>query len=122
MKKRRVEAKTTQHAREFLQCLHCGSIWTIRYEIDGKVVENEPRFRELDSRCECGGTRTYKKREWGVFEREYIEVECHCGAKVECHHFTNTCKCGADYNWDGDLLAPRRQWGEETGEDWWECY
>jgi len=24
--------------------------------------------------------------------------------------------CGADYNWNGTRLAPREQWGEETGE------
>jgi hypothetical protein len=29
---------------------------------------------------------------------------------------TNTCECGRDYNWGGQLLAPRSQWGEETGE------
>ena len=32
---------------------------------------------------------------------------------------TNTCRaCGADYNGFGQRLAPREQWGEETGEHW----
>lgn len=40
-----------------------------------------------------------------------------CGEELECPDFTNTCeKCGADYNWAGQRLAPRSQWGEETGE------
>ena len=42
---------------------------------------------------------------------------CSCGAEVVLEDFTNTCdKCGADYNRSGQLLAPREQWGEETGE------
>ena len=43
--------------------------------------------------------------------------ECvRCGEAVELGGFTNTCDCGADYNWGGQLLACRSQWGEETGE------
>ena len=41
---------------------------------------------------------------------------CSCGKQVVLEHFTNTCECGADYNTAGQLLAPREQWGEETGE------
>jgi hypothetical protein len=29
---------------------------------------------------------------------------------------TNSCNCGLDYNMSGQQLAPREQWGEETGE------
>jgi hypothetical protein len=50
-------------------------------------------------------------------------IKCGCGCMVECYAFTNTCDgCGRDYNWAGQLLAPRSQWGEETGEHWTECY
>lgn len=43
--------------------------------------------------------------------------ECNqCGKDVELHGFTNTCECGVDYNMSGQELAPRSQWGEETGE------
>ena len=35
---------------------------------------------------------------------------------MTCSGFTNTCLCGADYNMSGQRLAPRSQWGEETGE------
>ncbi len=43
--------------------------------------------------------------------------ECEvCGREVILDGFTNTCECGVDYNGSGQLLAPREQWGEETGE------
>ena len=43
-------------------------------------------------------------------------VTC-CGEDIICDQFTNTCyTCGADYNSAGWRLAPRSQWGEETGE------
>lgn len=32
------------------------------------------------------------------------------GGDVDCE------KCGREYNSSGQLLAPREQWGEETGE------
>ena len=56
-----------------------------------------------------------------IREDYYIQVaigECNgCGAPVELHGFTNTCDgCGQDYNMSGQELAPRSQWGEETGE------
>jgi hypothetical protein len=44
-------------------------------------------------------------------------IRCTCGAEVELYGFTNTCHvCEADYNMSGQRLAPRSQWGEETGE------
>ena len=39
-----------------------------------------------------------------------------CGSEVVLSGFTNTCDCGKDYNMSGQELAPREQWGEETGE------
>lgn len=41
---------------------------------------------------------------------------CECGEELLLYGFTNTCLCGRDYNMEGQLLAPRSQWGEETGE------
>lgn len=48
--------------------------------------------------------------------------KCDCGCKVALWNFTNTCDCGIDYNSSGQKLAPRSQWGQETGEHWSECY
>lgn len=47
--------------------------------------------------------------------------QCPCGAEVHLANFTNTCSCGRDFNSAGQELAPRSQWGEETGEHWTEC-
>lgn len=44
-------------------------------------------------------------------------LRCACGDRLVLSSFTNTCDgCGADYNMQGDRLADRRFWGEETGE------
>jgi hypothetical protein len=52
----------------------------------------------------------------GSWSRSNTIIEC-CGEELECGGFTNTCPiCNADYNWSGARLAPREQWGEETGE------
>jgi hypothetical protein len=56
-----------------------------------------------------------------VEERAHRHTEpavglCQCGRKVTLSGFTNTCDCGRDYDMSGQLLADRRQWGEETGE------
>jgi len=62
-------------------------------------------------------------RGWAVtYSRVYPVVKCSCGEEVCCTRFTNTCECGRDYNFAGDLLADRSQWGCETGEHWTECY
>ena len=44
------------------------------------------------------------------------EGRCACGRLVLLDGFTSTCDCGRDYDSSGQLLAPREQWGEETGE------
>lgn len=42
---------------------------------------------------------------------------CDCGRKVTLSSgWANECDCGAEFNGSGQLLAPRSQWGEETGE------
>jgi hypothetical protein len=42
---------------------------------------------------------------------------CECGTEVYLDGFTCPCDgCGRDYNSAGQELAPRSQWGEETGE------
>jgi hypothetical protein len=45
-------------------------------------------------------------------------IRCVCGAEVSLDMvMTNTCnKCHRDYNISGQLLAPRSQWGWDTGE------
>lgn len=57
----------------------------------------------------------------GTYPRRTVSIKC-CGEWIECRAFTNTCSvCGADFNMSGQRLAPRSQWGEETGEHWTDC-
>jgi len=58
----------------------------------------------------------HRSRGYGFYEVDAPVVKCTCGEEVVCGHFTNTCTCRRDYNFAGQLLAPRSQWGEETGE------
>lgn len=55
-------------------------------------------------------------RDVHVFHRPAVGACVRCDREVTLGGFTNTCECGADYNWGGQLLASRSQWGEETGE------
>lgn len=42
---------------------------------------------------------------------------CDCGNEIQLTSNTNSCHfCGREYNFYGQQLAPRRYWGEETGE------
>lgn len=70
-----------------------------RYEAEAWIDKNHPEIIDIRAtRC---------------FDYKYCD---RCGERVELIGFTNTCSCGADYNRFGELLAPRSQWGEETGE------
>jgi len=53
-------------------------------------------------------------------EGRITHFDCVCGARIERYSsWANECdRCGREYNGSGQLLAPREQWGEETGEDW----
>lgn len=54
--------------------------------------------------------------------RDITIVTC-CSEDLFCENFTTTCPhCGGDYNGNGSLLAPRLQWGFDTGEHWTDCY
>jgi hypothetical protein len=67
-----------------------------------------------------GNTTEYEDRgvkSWVVRWTEPAIGVCDCcGRHIELEGFTNTCKCGAEYNSAGQRLAARSQWGEETGE------
>jgi hypothetical protein len=54
---------------------------------------------------------------WESHYYEPAEGRCRCGRIVRLDDaMTNTCECGREYNGSGQELAPRSQWGEETGE------
>lgn len=58
-------------------------------------------------------------------EHSYVEPaigNCPCGNAIVLDGFTNSCSCGRDFNMSGQELAPREQWGEETGESLSDIY
>lgn len=89
----------------------------------GKVTPDNPCAAKNLAACLAGGA--FDRRIESRLHRWHTSRvgRCQCGEKVYLDSFTNTCdRCGADYNSSGQLLAPREQWGEETGEHWSECY
>lgn len=86
---------------------------------DGKIIVTEANE---DNVALClVGTLFGVIEDHGITEREWSYHlpaigRCDCGEEVHLDGFTNTCECGADYNSSGQRLAPRSQWGEETGE------
>lgn len=57
------------------------------------------------------------KRYEHSYNEPAIGVCNHCGRDVYLDHaLTNPCECGAEYNLSGQELAPRSQWGWDTGE------
>ena len=70
-------------------------------------------------RCTTGAENVSGPRllDYSYNYRHAAVGRCYCGAEVELDSFTNTCEaCGREYNSAGQELAPRSQWGEETGE------
>lgn len=43
-------------------------------------------------------------------------IRCQCGKPLTLCDSETVCNCGREFNLCGQLLAPRSQWGEETGE------
>lgn len=77
---------------------------------DFESIEAYERFAEYVEVEKSGGNAYVKRFTYGV---------C-CGETLDLSAFTNTCaRCGRDYNSMGQELAPRSQWGEETGEPWY---
>ena len=92
-----------------------GSGYSFDCDEQGNLLnsENQDRVNELKSDPD------YESPELRAYVHRWTEPEigrCHCGREVSLDGFTNTCRCGRDYNSAGQELAPRCQWGEETGE------
>lgn len=111
-------------------CTGCTAYYNLFDSRDSKAINELPEedktahYNEikefeklLDTPCQCGkGKLVLEETSHMQFMNGYTIVECDCGREVECHNFTNTCYCGKEYNFNGSALAPREQWGYETGE------
>lgn len=101
-----------------------GSGFSFDCDENGNIDENKlnPEARENLKKCRSGFFNGVKMINIGVriFTHTYTKPKlglCKCGTEVTLSGFTNTCHvCNTDYNMSGQELAPREQWGEETGE------
>ncbi len=115
--KRRTYVDRTKWYREFARAGAKSACLAFPSDADGTPLTEAHRARVaelvIDPAYEDLGV---DERSWSYADPAVIRCDC-CGEHVELHGFTNSCECGADYNMSGDMLAPRSQWGEETGED-----
>lgn len=89
---------------------------------EGNILTHEMQPAGLENlrKCRAGEHDVFGpildsiERSWW----ECAEGECECGGRVYLQmSLTNTCDgCGREYNSSGQLLAPRNQWGWDTGE------
>lgn len=113
--------ETVYYRRAFVWKNDPGAGFGFPCDEHGNVGEQNPAASENYQKCIDG---TYDVIDMGVekYEESYREPavgKCICGAHVTLDGFTCPCdECGRDYNSAGQLLAPREQWGEETGEHW----
>lgn len=100
----------------------CGYIF--HFDANGDIVSTNPEF----------ATATYEQlRDTGRDSEGISHIDmgmqertqryrhpaigrCSCGAEITLQGFVCSCECGLEYNSCGQQLAPRSQWGEETGE------
>lgn len=98
-------------------CFYCDENGNLNFTNEAQKTSFEYVLNHPEIYHDCG----VKKH-----ERSYTEPSillCDCGYEVCLTDFTNTCDhCESDYNLFGQKLAPRSQWGEETGESWQDCY
>jgi len=123
-KRRRVEVVT--YHRTFDRGDGSGASFDCDAEGVVDVAGLWPAGRANFEQCLTGADedgRPLKDRGAVAYRNSYIEpaigVCDRCGRPdvVLSDALANTCAgCGADYNLSGQRLAPRSQWGEETGE------
>jgi len=88
---------------------------------NGRIDESQLTHRSFENLRQCREACKRGEMNWEILDatKSYVEPavgRCVCGEEVMLSGFTNTCDCGRDYDSSGVLLAPRSQWGEETGE------
>lgn len=119
-KPRRIETVTLHHRQFTYRGSTHGHGFAFPSDERGNVDLDalRPNARENYEKCISGELDVI---DGGVEHFEHINKEpaegrCPCGGIVFLTGFTNSCDCGRDYNSAGQELAPRSQWGEETGE------
>ncbi|MEK6190627.1 MAG: hypothetical protein N2A99_06525 [Carnobacterium alterfunditum] len=131
-----VKSTTKSFRLKALNCKDCGGFYTIydsreenKYNqmSESQKQNHQTEVKKIEDMenqsCNCGeGILKIEDNTYSEFINGYTIIKCSCGEKLNCENFTNTCKCGKDYNFNGDELTDRREWGYETGENWGDCY
>jgi len=117
----RQTVETEYHIHDFRYVDDDSAGYCFDVDTAGKLLTNDYVPLANYQQCLTGIINGRKTEDWGVktYTSCYAEPAvglCDCGKEVTLYGFTNTCECGRDYNMSGQLLAPRCQWGEETGE------
>ena len=128
--KRRSHEEIITHLLCFSHTADPNSGYSFECDSNGVVDEGLLNVDALNNlrQCRDGNVRGHlvDPAEIQTSTRRYTHSaigECNCcQSEVVLSGFTNTCECGADYNMSGQQLAARSQWGEETGEQWQDCY
>lgn len=129
---RRMQHESIEYFRTYEFADMPGAGFSFKCDADGTIerASMNPAARDNLARCLAGEAQVIRKgaavmvkiHDMGVISEEHAWTEpacgkCSCGEYVDLDSFTNTCQgCGADYNSAGQQLAPRAQWGEDTGE------
>lgn len=119
--KHREHVTVTTYALAFDYEGENGSGFSFPCDKRGRVKQLRPAGAKNYEACLTGAVNGRGVVARGITSQSHSYAEpakgrCCCGRVVELDSFTNECDCGRDYNMSGQLLAPRAQWGEETGE------
>ena len=118
----RKDMEATSYTRSFDYTGHEGWGFAFPCSKEGVPELANPNSKAHYEACLAGTVNGRTVIDRGIETRTHTWIEraigaCEeCGSHVTLQGFTNTCECGADYNWSGSRLADRSQWGEETGE------
>lgn len=110
-----------RYCREFAYSDNLGWGFSFECDVNGNLVEQCEKYGECIQKVKEGKMidMGIKKYEW-TYTEPAVGLCNYCNQEVVLHGFTNTCECGVDYDSSGNELAPRSQWGEETGECWFD--
>lgn len=122
--KQRERVEEVYYRRDFTWKDDWGAGFSFACDKDGNPEDLLPEAQKNYEMCLRGEDENGRKiLDDGVQEYRHGYIVpavllCDCGNEVDLEFsLTNTCdKCGTDYNMSGQRLAPRSQWGEETGE------
>jgi len=124
---RRAQTKTVvSYARSFVYADDRGAGFSFPCTAAGKLINNKENplsdgAKANYAACLTGKINGKAVLDRGIVKREHSYKEpailhCLCGRNVTLFHDDVQCKCGRHFNIFGQELAPRSQWGEETGE------